>query len=440
VIAVIALLAGLCTPPDPAPVVDVADSAAYLLAGDEARAGGDLRIAAIAYRNAISSDPDNTGAREALAALCRADAANDHDDDTDAGLAAAISVLRGGDLARARTALEAIVARDATGAGAHFFLGMIALQQHDGAAAVRHLALARRDPGYADAAATMSRLAHRDGPLAVTLLAQPELDTNPQLVPDTPPSGATVGPPRPDQSLLLASTFAARPWTWFVVRNALAWRKQRQLSALDFLGENAQAAIELDRRADHLAIRYDLDYDVLDGAPYLIANRGTMVYRRDVGAFAIEVGYALRRRAYQRASEAGFTGWVHRGDLGASVHVTPRFDLELRAVARRELTSDVTFSLRELGGQLAVRARPYDRLRATIATAGWSATYDGAEPDGARRRDVHVDGSLDLEVDLGDHLLAVGGGSLTWNGSTIEDFRYGKVVVRAGLVFAFGVP
>src|SRR5258706_8520550 len=73
-------LTGLCgAAPEPAPTPDPADSAAYTAVGDEAVATGDTRTAAIAYRAAIALDPTNARAKAALAALCEAQSASEHD-------------------------------------------------------------------------------------------------------------------------------------------------------------------------------------------------------------------------------------------------------------------------------------------------------------------------------------------------------------------------
>lgn len=427
-----AVIADLCaSTPQPAETRDVDDAAAYARAGDDARASGDLRIAALAYKKAIALDPASP-ARKSLADLCRAETTKD----SEAALLAAIALLRAGDVDAAQSALLPIAASG--DAGAHFFLGLIALRRHHGADAARELELAMRDSSYAELAEPLLRLARREGRISVAALVAPELDNNPQLLPGTPPAGALQAAPRADESLLLAATLTARPIRWLVLRNVLAWRKQRTLSALDFLSESAQAGVELERRMDHLAIRYDLEDDVLDGVRYMLASRLTAGYRRDVKSVELGASYSLRYRTLERASERAFTGWVHAADVGAIVHATQQISLELRAIGSRELTSDPTFSHVTIGGRGAARVAARSRLRATAGVAAWYARYDERQPDGLMRRDIHLESTAELEVDLGDHVIAIGGASVTRNDSTIEDFRYWKIVVRAGLSFVFG--
>jgi hypothetical protein len=432
-----AAIADLCGPA-PAPVAppDPADAARYVQVGDEARAAGDKRVAAVAYRDALARDPGNVAAGDALAELCKTEPPPDDSD----VLLAAIARYRKGELDEARVAFAAIAAhRGASENGAHLFLGLIALADHQGGTAVRELELARRDPAYDAAARAVLPLAHRDGVLAAVLLAEPELDTNPQLLPDTPPIGATTGPRKTDEDLLLAGTITARPTRNVFLRDAVTWRGQRTLSGLDFFDENAQLGAEVGG-ADRLSLRGDFDYDLLDGKPYLIAGGLHAQGRREVGGAAFVASYTVRRRNYQQAAEVDFTGWTHAGDVGAIFHVTPGFDLDTRAVFGRELTNDAAFTNVTIGLTATVRARLGVGVRIAAFANGWYARYDGAEPDGELRRDGHGEAGGDVEIDLGDHVLATCGTNVVGNTSTIEDFRYWKLVVRCGLAVAIGGP
>jgi hypothetical protein len=432
------VIADLCNAaPDVAIAPDPVDSAAYAQAGDDARAAGDIRIAAIAYRKAVALDATNAHAKQAFAELCRDDAAPPDD----AALMAAIAKFRAGDLDAASAALTAIASRGGpSAAGAHFFLGLIALRRHDGPSAATELELARLDREYAEAAAPMLRLAHRDGVVAALIVVEPEIDTNPQLLPDTPPPGATTGPRQTDEDLLIVANATVRPTRWLVLRDILAWRDQRELSSLDFLAETAQAGVELEDRANHGAIRYDLDDDLLAGSAYLIAHRGTATFRRDFGAISVSTSYSLRRRNYKQAAQVDFTGWVHAVDTAVTLHASPQLDVDLRLLGTRELTADREFSDFAGGIQVGVRARPDPRVRLNATATLSYARYDAAEPDGELRRDSHAEATADVEVDLGDHVIALAGASIARNDSTVDDFRFWKLVARAGIAIALGGP
>jgi hypothetical protein len=436
-LATVVALAELCAVPEPASARDPEESRAYSDVGDEARATGDLRVAAIAYRNALALDPENAQARAALTAVCR----DGDGGDDGAALLDAVARYRAGDRGAARTQL-ARVARGSgpSASGAHFFLGLLALDAHDVRTAIRELELARMDPEYSELARALLRLARRDGRLAIALLIEPELDTNPQLLPDTPPAGALTGAPASDEALVTAATITGRPRPWLAIRNALTWRNQRRESTLDFVGENLQLAAERAGRRDRIAVRYDLDYDLLDGARYLIAHRAGVGYRRDGRAGAVVASYAVRRRDYARDSERAFTGWVHAGDAGAIVPVGGGATLDARVTAERELTADASFTSSSAGIRLALRTRSTAPVRLTAGAALGYASYDRAQPDGQIRRDVVLQATAELEIDLGDHVVAVAGASAAHNTSPIEDFRYTKLVARCGLAFALGVP
>ena len=131
---------------------------------------------------------------------------------------------------------------------------------------------------------------------------------------------------------------------------------------------------------------------------------------------------------------------MHGVEASATYHASATLDVDARALGWRELTRDALFSNWAGGGQLAVRARTRSRLRLDAIASAWYAHYDGADPDGALRRDLHAEGTADLEVDLADNLIAIAAVSTMVNTSTIEDFRYWKLVVRLGLAFAIGGP
>lgn len=434
-LAAAVILADLCgAPPEPAAIRDPEDSADYTDVADAARAAGDLRTAVIAYRKAVALDAANRRAAAALAELCRATVEAGETD----RLLAAIARYRAGDRAAAAAALAELVrGHGSSEAGAQFFSGLIALERHDTGTAIRAFERARSDPDYAALAAALIRLARRDGAIAAVLLIEPEVDSNPQLVPDTPPSGEMLGTPAADVDLLAVATVTARPAPWLSVRNALTWRDQRELSALDFVADDLEVAAELATGRHHVALRSGADFDLLDGSPYLVATRAAVAYRHDGDVVSPVASYTLRRREFLRDAERPFTGWVHSADAGVAVSLGS-LALDARAVIRRELTADLTFTDLFAGGRLVLSTRPTAPVRFTATASAGYAHYDGAEADGSLRRDVVLEASADLEADLGDHVIAVAGVGATHNQSTLDDFNYSQVIARLGLMIAWG--
>lgn len=414
---------------------DAAESAAYTEVADAARATGDLRSAVIAYRKAVALDAANRRAADELAALCR----TEDDGDAAARLAAASARYRAGDRGGATAALSELArTRGSAAAGAHFFLGLMALDRHDTGAAIRELGLAKRDPAYQELASALLRIAHRDGTLSAALLLEAEVDTNPELLPDTPPAGQAAGAPSTDEDLLTVATVAVRPAPWLAVRNALTWRNQRVRSGLDFIADDLEVTAELVRAQHRISLRAGGDLDLLAGDAYLLAGRGAIAYRQDGDTVSPVATYALRRRDYLRADERPFTGWVHSADLGAVVALGAGVELDARAALRRELTADLTFAHLYTGLRLAVRTRLAAPIRFTASAAAGYARYAGAEPDGSLRRDTALEATADLEIDLSDHVIAVAGASAASNRSTLADFVYDQVIARLGLVIAWG--
>lgn len=432
-LAVTVTLAELCrqtTTPLPA---DPDASAEYTAVGDEARAQEDLRIAVTAYRKAVALDSANRHAADALREICSAAGSADET------LLQALGHYRRGDTAGATRMLDALQASEGSlPAGAHFVLGLIALDNHDRRTAERELALVQGDPVYGALARDLLRLAHRDGAIAATLLVGSELDTNPQQLPDTPPMNASTGPRTADESLLVVGAFTVRPHRAVALRNVLAWRKQHELDQLDFLGESAQASVELGHGATRASILYDFDADLIGGQPYLLAHRAMGAIRHDLGATGLRASSSVRRRDYLQPAQSEFTGWVYGGEVGVLVHLGLRAELEADALGWREQTADPVFSTLAGGGRIGLRARPASRLRLAANLATWYATFDAPQPDGQRRRDVHVEGAADLEVDIADNVILLVGANAARNASSVEDFRYWKLVARGALAFTIG--
>lgn len=422
------VLGDLCTPP-PAGPVDPDDSRAYTQVGDEARQAGDVRVAAKAYRRALASDPSNQAAKAALDELCRTDG-------TTPALAAAIAAYQRGELAAARAQLRAIVTANGPDAdAAKLYLELVALRTSDGVAEP-DLEGAARDPRYAAIASELHRLTRRGSGVVVGLLVAGEVDTNARLLPDAPADG--TAPPSVDQDLAIAVGLVARPRPWMTLRDQIAFRALREASDLNFAAETGSVAVETRRGGTRLGAGYDLDLDLLAGDFYLAAHRLSATARVGTGPVALDGTYAVRRRDFGRSSDDGFDGWTHLLELGAIAHPGPRVELAAYAIAWRDALEDDTFSDVVGGGRIAVSLQLSPRVRVLAAAAAWYARFDGAEPDGSLRRDRHAEATVDVEVDLGNHVTAIGGATGMVNGSTLDDFDYTRAVMRVGLAVALG--
>ena len=238
----------------------------------------------------------------------------------------------------------------------------------------------------------------------------------------------------------VTGALTVRPLGWLFVRDAVTWRRQRSERALDFLGNDAQLGVEADRGVDRSALRYELSTDLLAGASYLVAHRLAADYRRELEPVAVVAAAGVRYRGFRQAAQAGFVGWVVGAEAGVAGRPAGWLELDVRATAARELTADPLFSAVALGGQLAAQLRLGGRARLAVLASAAYARYVGADATGALRRDGHGELAADLEVDLADHALATCGASAVGNASTIEDFRYQKLVARCGVALAWGGP
>jgi hypothetical protein len=466
VLIIAALLGDLCdaAPPAPppatgtdAPAADdsaraAEESARYADVGDAERAAGHARTAAVAYRKALELDPGNHRARAALAELCLADAAAlppapappdaaDAAAGADEALGVGLARYRRGDLAGAARSFSRARSGAATCGAAHFFLGMIAYRQHDAATAMHELDLAGRDPRYAEVAAEVRRLAAQERTWVFSLLSQAEVDSNVELLPETPPAFSTAGTPVSDLNLLLLGAVALRPAAGLLLRESLFWRDQLELSSFDFLRERAEARYQLERGRHLASLRYDFDLDFLDGATYLYAHHLGLGYRLGAGErVALGAGLDLRRRDFPGAARADFNGFVESGELAASLQLGDRWDLGGSVNATREDSRDPVFASVAGGAALTLRLRLARGWRVAASLRGYASSYDAAQPDGLLRQDLHGEAELDAEVDLGDSWLLFVGADATRNGSTVEDFRYVKLAAHAGVAVSFGAP
>jgi hypothetical protein len=443
-------LAEVCAPVIPG-IHDPETAQRYAVVGDAERAVGELATAGIAYRRALALDAAHGPARRALDEICgrRGTASSAHGQaaarEEAAGLRhlhAGIARYQEGDFEGARPLLERAASDPLSAPAAHFFLGLIALRQGAGGAAARSFARAEEDAAYRDLAGGMRRMATRTRRVSLLLAVQPEYDTNVTLLPDAAATAPAPEPTAADFGLLSLASLGLRPFETVTLRSSLLWRRQRTLTDYDLLAHNTRAGLEIGRRRHRAGFRYDLDLQWLGGAAYLTANQGTAEYRYVPRATTtLGVRYSLRHRDFRDERAAAFTGSLH----AVTAEVTRTFGRGATAVAAglvgfREQTTTALLSNAAGGGQLVASWRALRSLRAAAVARGVGARYDAGDALDRRRHDFRFDGSLELELDLHDVVSVIGGLDATINTSSIEDFRYRKIVTRLGLAGHLGWP
>jgi hypothetical protein len=421
-------LSAECAPAEaaqPPPAAPASEAADYVRVGDDERASGHVRVAVRAYRAALALDPANAQARRALAELCpdveRTAAPIDP-------LLDGIARYRSGDLEGAKARLLPLRGRDGeAGAAASFFLGMVYLRQEDFGLATEAFDRAAVEPAYRDLAIELRRMARRDGPIRGVILIQTEYDSNVGILTDAPATAAVAGAGQEDVAVLTTGTLAMRPLAGVAVRNTLTWRKYARESKLDLVRERAEGGVSWRGPIHSLTARYAFELDVVGGSLLRTAHEGSADVRfRLASGLALGGEVTLHWREFHTDEFSGLNGlvaaaagdlrWDGGGPLGIDVGV----------IGVHEGTVDPGSRALGLGGRTAVKITMDHGIRLLGRLQALRLGYD-------QRTDTRLDGSLDLELDMGDAFVLVIGADVLANLSTDATFAQHKLGARVGL-------
>jgi tetratricopeptide (TPR) repeat protein len=373
-------------------------------------------------------------AGEFAAAIAPLRAAHEADpSDLDAALLLGIAYYRCGDDARAQP-LFAAAAQSAdpdTHDGARLFLGLLADRAGDAEAAIGYYDSVSRG-GSSLAASGQQLLARGRGErLSAALVIRPEIDSNAAVLPaaSIPADGSAS-----DRDLLLAAELHVRPFQaiGLVLDQAVAYRKQAQLTELDMASSVSGASWGGRAGAYRGAIGYHIDVSTLGGVFFQLGQTFDAAGRRLIaGAFAVAASYQLTARTLYPDAYAGYTGLVHTGAAKLS-WLAGAWELELAGLAVREATSDPTLAATGAGGQIAARLR-LGRIDMRVVARAIDRRYDAAAQG---RRDLQVRGEAALYVDITSHLGAVIGATMLDDHSNVMADSYAKWTGYLGLVIA----
>jgi hypothetical protein len=407
----------------------------------------------VAFRKALAFDRAQAAARSRLSELC-AQATNEATDvETIATpsaaspatlMSAGLDHYRRGDWKRAHTLLAGAAAGEdpVTAAGAELFLGLIAHREGRTNDALAAFDRASSWPEHRPVALSMRRLAARSRRVALSLLLQPEYDTNPRLLPQHPPDPDSIDRPRPDTDLLMLGSLDVRLLPSLALRETTFWRRQNTERAFDLAGSITQLAWHGHRGSHEGEARYGFEPLWMAGAAYSRAHQISIAYQYlPTGRYAVGARYGLRRRDYLIDSAAPFTGFVQSGALEGSwdLNETGMAAVALAAEATRESTESSELTHRAAGGRLTLswRATTVHMLAHTRALA---AAYDAPNALGQRRRDLRAETGLDAQIDLHERIAVTAGFDAHFNRSTLAEFGYRKWVMRLGLIGYLGWP
>jgi tetratricopeptide (TPR) repeat protein len=454
---------------------DPATAAIYRAVGDDERASGNAAAAQVAYREALRHDPNDAAARLGLEALCRegrraaAEAGvPSRQDDFDRG----VELMQQGDRAGAIAAFEAWRALEPDAAAALlegicryelgddrgarplfeearrapkfagtalFFLGLIAMHDdEDARAASLFSAAAGRDAGIASAAASLRRLARRDGRVVASALAESGFDSNVELAPDGSANRAGAGDAHGGgvAGLFLRPVGSSGPY----LRATGQYRKQLRLTSYDLGDAAAAVGLRVGRNRRSLNLEYAYDYLSLGGGPYLSRHRALALGRVSRGPFALLATYVARFETFLTQATEAYSGIRQDAEAAADWQLVSLLVVGLGYRIERDAVRDPALSYFEHGPIVALRFGLGGPARIAAEARLTLRDNDAFDPDlGARRQDTFVDGSVLGEYDVADNwtVRALLTGRRAF--SNVPDFRYDKLTMALAIVYTVGV-
>ena len=454
-----------CAPVGPAQKRDVAAAEAYLDVADQEQRGGAVDTAAAAYRSALRVDPQNAKARAALASLCRRATAGEQ-------FGEALRRMESGDRRGAITLFERIRAagpdpasallegicqyelqedeeavpllreaeRDPTLApSAQLFLGLVSLRQGGGEEAARSFeSAAARDFAIAPTAASLLRLARREGRVVFSLLGGPSADSNVDLAPDgSPTAGGSE-----DAAGTVAASFLVRPSgeSGPFVRASGTYRKLTRFTQFDLGVAEVAAGWQLGRERRHALAEYSYDFLSLGGDSYLSAHRVLVEGRWTFQKVSLAASYAARFESFLTGAAAPYSGTRHLAELSGEWRFGGGSAIGLSYGAVRDLTDDPTLTYVEQGPHAYARFPTSPTLRCAFDASVSRRRYDEPDPAfAARRADTYVDGAAAAELDFADQWTGRFWVAARKSFSNVSDFAYTELSGGVTLTFAIGL-
>ncbi len=465
---VLAVAAGIdpCAPVEPAEKRDTGAAQAYLEVAEQEQRGGALDTAAAAYRSALRADPQNPNARAALAALCRRTTAGEQFGEAlrrmgsgdRRGAIALFERIRAAGPDPASALLEGIcryelqedqeavpllreAERDPTLApSAQLFLGLVSLRQGGGEEAARSFeAAAARDPAIAPAAASLLRLARREGRIVFSLLAGPSADSNVDLAPDGSPTagGSEDAAGTVAASLLVRPSGESGPFA----RASGSYRKLMRFTQFDLGAAEAAAGWQLGREPRHASAEYAYDFLGLGGDGYLSAHRVLVEGRWTFRHLSLAGSYAARFESFLTGAAAPYSGTRHLAELSGEWRFAGGSAVGLAYGA--VMTDDATLTYLEYlehGPRAYARFSAGQNLRFAFDAGVSRRKYDALDPAfAATRADTYLDGAAAAELDFTDRWTGRFWGAWRRSFSNVPDFAYTELSGGVTLTFVVGL-
>lgn len=450
-------------PPPPAGAPEPGAAEAYRKVGDAERAAGSLETAAVAYREALASDPADAAARAALDALCRAQRAESPfrrgmsrleagdrrgaveafrearaaGPDTSASLMEGVALYELGDDAEAGRRFAEAREDPAHRQAADLYLGFIALRAGEGAEAARRFEAAATSPDLAPLAAGLLPLARRTGRLLLAAAADGLWDSNAQLAPTGTPLGTSS-----DGAANLSASALYRPLgeSGPYLSASGFFHEQVRFGELDQAGLAGSAGWQLGRGSRALLAEYGYEDRTLNGAQFLGAHRLLAAGWLPAGPLTLAASYLVRFESYQGTLYQPFSGTLQRAEVSAAAPLGPAARVLVAYGLARDSADLPALSFVEHGPRAELRLALAPGLRLGLQAALAWRPYDAFDAQlGVARSDATLDGAARLEWDLAERVVLRGGVEGRRNWSSASALDYLRVVPMLGIGFVTGL-
>lgn len=462
-----------CAPVAPAASPDGAVAAEYRAVAQAEEAAGNPETAAAAWRLVAANDPGDAQAREALAALCRANgsakASRDPTEEAirlldageyrkaaellrrarrgratpEAALIEGICRYELGDDAEAARLLREAEADAELRDSARLYLGLLALRAGDARNAAGLFDSAASNGAFSVVAGDLARAARWDGPWLVSVLAEAGFDSNVRLTDaelETARGKSVTS--QGDGIWGLSGIGLWRPFgsNGLFLRGAGAFQDYARLDEYDFTSVEAAAGGRWWRGGNGVTTEYAFSNRTLGGYQYLMTHRILGTGAVAAGPLTFGATWWGRWEDYDVPYE-DFSGFNQRAEGRVSVALGARARLGLAWVWGRDRADDPANSWEENGPRADLRLLlgPKQRLSAEV---GWvhrlhdepgTFTTDGSTFSTVLLEEDAVDGSAALEWDLGRRTTLRFSLAFRWVDSNYAPFDYTKFVPSAAL-------
>ncbi len=451
-----------CAAVAPLPHPDPASAPLYREVGDSERAAGHREPALAAYRDALRNDPSDAKSRAALEGLCRAPAHADPfqegvqrmqagqpreaipfferaragGPDPSAALLEGICWYNLGDDEAAEPLLREAEARPEHREMASYYRGLVALRAGSSSEAARLFDVASADPTLEHLSSDLARVAHRDGKLVLSILAESGWDSNVSLAP-----GGTFGPTSASDGTYGVSATAlyrilgpSGPY----LRASGFLHDQFQLGAYDLKGVDGAVGWQVGRGDRGALAEYDLGYRTFGMNPFLTSHQLLGSGWFTAGGVVWTASWLGRFESYD-SGFSPFSGFFQHGELRATFPLGARVLAGLAYGLGHDSTQQSVLDFTEHGPGALLRFGLTPRLRLGVDAAFTFRQYGAYDPTlSAQRSDQYLDGAAFTEYDLSNHLMARVALTGREAFSNVDAFAYTKIVPTVGLAWIGG--